>query len=67
MALSVDFGNVTSLQDPPTWAVGFVRDPVVNYTTASGTVQSRSPYFRTQYPTDAEAVSRAAHASFHPV
>lgn len=56
MAISVDLGNITAIDTPVTWAIGFVRDPVVNYTTPSGNVQSRSPYFRTQYPTDAEAV-----------
>lgn len=56
LALSVDFGTVTVLNDPPTWAIGLIRDPVVNYTKPDGSTQSRSPYFRTRYSTDEEAV-----------
>lgn len=60
MALSVDLGKIQSIENPVTWAIGFVRDPVINYTSLSGETQLRSPYFRARYATDAEAVSAAA-------
>lgn len=58
MSISVDLGNVSVIPNSGiTWMVGFVRDPVINYTTATGEVQFRSPYFRTRYPSDIDAVS----------
>ncbi|KAH9935633.1 uncharacterized protein B0H18DRAFT_1082345 [Fomitopsis serialis] len=47
--LAVDLGNIQSTQSPVVWSVGYVRDPSIQYTTGSGTVQNRSPYYVTQY------------------
>ena len=56
MAISVDLGNITTIESSVTWVLGFVRDPVINYTTSIGTAQLRSPFFRVQYTTDIDAV-----------
>lgn len=57
MALSKDIGQINSESAPITFALGLVRDPAINYQTASGP-QSRSLFFRTQLGSDVDAVSR---------
>ncbi|TFY62886.1 hypothetical protein EVJ58_g3577 [Rhodofomes roseus] len=54
--LAVDLGNIQSTQSPVVWSVGFVRDPSIQYTTGSGTVQNRSPYYVTQYSSAVDAM-----------
>ena len=54
--LAVDLGNIQSTQSPVVWTVGFVRDPSIQYTTGSGTVQNRSPYYVTEYSNVVDAV-----------
>ncbi|EPT04923.1 hypothetical protein FOMPIDRAFT_1057715 [Fomitopsis schrenkii] len=48
-ALAVDLGSISSTSSPVVWAVGYVRDPALNYTTPTGYAQPRHPYYRTQY------------------
>ena len=48
-ALAVDLGTIQSTSSPVTWAIGYVRDPVVPYTTPSGATEVRRPYWTTQY------------------
>ncbi|KAI0744211.1 hypothetical protein C8Q80DRAFT_1220875 [Daedaleopsis nitida] len=55
-AIAVDLGQIQSTSDPVTWSVGYVRDPVVQYTTASGETQDRRPFFVTQYSTINSAI-----------
>ncbi|PIL35943.1 hypothetical protein GSI_01603 [Ganoderma sinense ZZ0214-1] len=47
--LAVDLGTIQSTSSPITWSVGYVRDPAVTYTTATGAMQQRRPYYVTQY------------------
>ncbi|KAI0712927.1 hypothetical protein C8T65DRAFT_726919 [Cerioporus squamosus] len=48
-AMAVDLGNIQSTTSPVTWAVGYVRDPVVPYTTPSGATEVRRPYWTTRF------------------
>ncbi|KAI0705088.1 hypothetical protein C8T65DRAFT_577862 [Cerioporus squamosus] len=48
-ALAVDLGTISSTSEPVTWAAGYVRDPSVQYTTASGETQHRRPFFFSKY------------------
>ncbi|PIL35879.1 hypothetical protein GSI_01539 [Ganoderma sinense ZZ0214-1] len=50
-ALAVDLGTIQSTSSPITWSVGYVRDPTISYTTPSGAIQKRRPYYATQYST----------------
>ncbi|KAM5534565.1 hypothetical protein V8D89_011769 [Ganoderma adspersum] len=47
--LAVDLGTIQSTSSPVTWSVGYVRDPAITYTTATGALQQRRPYYVTQY------------------
>ncbi|RPD76749.1 hypothetical protein L226DRAFT_611194 [Lentinus tigrinus ALCF2SS1-7] len=49
VAFAVDLGNIQSTPSPVTWAIGYVRDPVVQYSTSSGTIELRRPYWTTRY------------------
>ncbi|KAI8993903.1 DUF1793-domain-containing protein [Trametes punicea] len=51
-AIAVDLGEIQSTSAPVTWAVGYVRNPTIKYTTADGITENLSPYFVTQYGTD---------------
>ncbi|KAI1793781.1 hypothetical protein LXA43DRAFT_1122215 [Ganoderma leucocontextum] len=48
-ALAVDLGTIKSTGSPVTWSVGCVRDPSITYTTSTGAVRQRRPYYVTQY------------------
>lgn len=54
LAIAVDVGSVQSASSPVVYAVGVVRDPVVQYTNE----ESRSPYYRVQYTNVHDLVSR---------
>ena len=55
----MDLGNVTETTDPVVWAVGVLRDPAVQSVTATGAIDKRSPYWRT------ESVAQDMVASSH--
>ncbi|PIL35873.1 hypothetical protein GSI_01533 [Ganoderma sinense ZZ0214-1] len=55
-ASAVDLGTIQSTASPVSWSIGYVRDPSISYTTPSGTVQQRSPYYVTQYQNAEDAV-----------
>ncbi|PCH40679.1 hypothetical protein WOLCODRAFT_70247 [Wolfiporia cocos MD-104 SS10] len=48
LALAADLKTISSTQDPVVFTVGYVRDPSINYTSASGESRMYSPYFVTQ-------------------
>ena len=49
LAIAVDIGPVTTETDPIVYAVGLVRDPVIQYVDPEGQVQELSPLYRTSY------------------
>ncbi|KAI0335017.1 DUF1793-domain-containing protein [Cubamyces sp. BRFM 1775] len=51
-AFSVDLGTSSSGFGPVTWAVGYVRNPSILYTTPHGDIKQLSPYFVTYYGAD---------------
>jgi hypothetical protein len=52
-AISRDLGTIKTTQAPVVWAVGYTTDLAIGYTDLSGAPPtSRSPYYKTQYPTD---------------
>lgn len=57
-AFSVDFGSVSATQEPVVWAVGYVRDPSVEYSLPGG-VTTLHPYYTTQYSNVTDVVSIA--------
>ncbi|RPD75338.1 DUF1793-domain-containing protein [Lentinus tigrinus ALCF2SS1-7] len=48
-AIAVDFGSIQSTSSPVTWAIGYVRDPVVQFKTTSGATDFRRPYWSTRH------------------
>ena len=64
-ALAVDLGTIKSTTSPVTWSVGYVRDPSITYTTATGAIQQRRPYYVTQYKSIDDVVS--VQCSLSPV
>ncbi|KAH9926279.1 uncharacterized protein BXZ73DRAFT_49533 [Epithele typhae] len=55
-AFSFDLGSIISTPEPVSWTVGYVRDPTIQYTTSSGAVQERVPYYTTVYPDISNAI-----------
>ncbi|KAJ7600907.1 hypothetical protein C8J56DRAFT_1019909 [Mycena floridula] len=55
-AISKDFGITSSSTSPAVWALGIVRDPVIQYQTASSGLQNRSSYFWSQYGSISDAI-----------
>ncbi|TCD67398.1 hypothetical protein EIP91_012433 [Steccherinum ochraceum] len=51
-SVSADLGRIvqTPQDQPLVWAIGVVRNPSISYTTATGAVQDRAPYFLVKYP-----------------
>ena len=54
--LAINLGSITSTQSPLVWAVGYVRDPSIQYMTPAGSTQLRSPYYAMQYHSIDEVV-----------
>ncbi|KAI0746013.1 hypothetical protein C8Q76DRAFT_606683 [Earliella scabrosa] len=48
-AIAKSLGQIQTTASPVTWAIGYVRDPTVQYTTSSGETQNRRPFFLTQF------------------
>ena len=55
--IAVDFGSVVNTTVSPVWAIGIVRNPVVQYTGTNGQIQNRSSYYWSAYSTIQEVVS----------
>jgi hypothetical protein len=52
-AISRNIGSIKATLTPVVWAVGYTTDLAIGYTDLSGAPPtSRSPYYKTQYPTD---------------
>ncbi|RDX42058.1 hypothetical protein OH76DRAFT_146300 [Lentinus brumalis] len=49
-SFAIDLGSIQSTTSPETWAIGYVRDPVIQYITSSGATEVRRPYWTTRYP-----------------
>ncbi|KAA1477095.1 hypothetical protein DENSPDRAFT_786182 [Dentipellis sp. KUC8613] len=48
-ALNVDLGTISQTQQPAMFAVGFVRDPAMQYVNLGGNARNRSLYFESRY------------------
>ncbi|THH29207.1 hypothetical protein EUX98_g4981, partial [Antrodiella citrinella] len=48
-AIAVDLGNITQTAQSVVWSIGVIRNPAVAYTTSTGSVVDRAPYFVVQY------------------
>ena len=55
-AFAVDLGDITSTSAPVSWAIGYVRNPSVLYTTPDGDQEMRAPYFVTRHSSIDQAV-----------
>ncbi|KAI0049479.1 DUF1793-domain-containing protein [Auriscalpium vulgare] len=56
-AISLDFGNIQSSQNPAVWAFGYSRDPALQYTDLSGQTTTRSLFYKTKYPKDSDTIT----------
>ena len=56
-AFAHDLGTVSTATDPVVYAVGHVRDPVVQYVIINNAIQNRSSYFWTRFASIGDAVS----------
>ncbi|EMD33464.1 hypothetical protein CERSUDRAFT_118047 [Gelatoporia subvermispora B] len=56
-AFAVNLGSIESTAAPVVWSLGYVRNPVIQYSTPSGNDQLRSPLFLTQYSSVIEAMT----------
>ncbi|KAL1676966.1 DUF1793-domain-containing protein [Schizophyllum commune] len=57
-SLAHDLGNVsTDPSEPLVFAIGHVRDPVINYIQPDGTMQGRSYYWRSKYSSVADLIT----------
>lgn len=54
---AVDLRTIQSTVSPVTWSVGYIRDPAVMYTTATGAMQQRRPCYVTEYANVSNVVS----------
>ncbi|KAH9000989.1 hypothetical protein EDB83DRAFT_2275918 [Lactarius deliciosus] len=54
--VSRDLGTIQATPDPVVWTIGFITDPVINYTDLSGASQQRSLFYKTQYPDDTSLI-----------
>ncbi|KAJ7599409.1 hypothetical protein C8J56DRAFT_769937 [Mycena floridula] len=54
--LSVDLGTISATDSPLVWAVGLVRDPVIEFATDFTGTQSRSSFFWTQFSSISVAI-----------
>ena len=52
----MDLGTIQSTSEPIVWAVGVVRDPVVQFTNSSGQIEERSSYYWSNYSNIHDAV-----------
>lgn len=59
-AFAHDLGTVSTASDPVVYAVGHVRDPVVQYVIINNAIQNRSSYFWTRFASIGDAVSTRA-------
>ncbi|TCD67396.1 hypothetical protein EIP91_012431 [Steccherinum ochraceum] len=55
-AVAADLGRISQTSQSVVWAVGVARNPVIAYTTGTGAVQNRAPYFMVQYPNIESAI-----------
>ena len=51
LAIAVDLGDIQSTSEAIVWAVGVVRDPVVQFTGSTGQTEVRSAYYWSNYST----------------
>ncbi|KAL1761754.1 hypothetical protein FB107DRAFT_286008 [Schizophyllum commune] len=57
-ALAQDLGNIsTTASEPVLFAIGHVRDPVINYIQPDGTLQGLSYYWRSKYSSVADLIT----------
>ncbi|TCD67966.1 hypothetical protein EIP91_011767 [Steccherinum ochraceum] len=55
-AVAVDLGKISQTPQSIVWALGVTRTPAIAYTTGTGAVQTRAPYFKMKYPTVQDAI-----------
>lgn len=57
-AITMDLGDILTTSQPVVWTIGILRDPSINLTTASGSIQLRSSYYWSNFSTIADVVCR---------
>lgn len=56
LGIEVDWGEIQKTPEPAVFALGIVRDPVVQYKLPNETIQMRSHYYRSSFDSDIDAV-----------
>ena len=57
MAIAVDLGSISSTSEPVSYAIGVVRDPVVQYTNSLVQIQELRAYYWSQFSNIHDVVS----------
>ena len=57
LAIGVDLGTVSSVTDPIVYALGVVRDPVVQYANRNVQIEKRSSYYWSNFSSIHDVVS----------
>lgn len=56
LAIACDLGSIQNTSEPVVWAVGVVRDPVVQFTNSNGVTEERRAYYWSAYSNIHDAV-----------
>lgn len=56
LAIVLDLGTIQATSAPVVWAVGVVRDPVIQYTNSTGQTEERRAYYWSKYSSIHDAV-----------
>lgn len=52
-----DLGTISATSSPVVWAVGYTRDPAINYVDLNGNQQSRSLYYKSNFTNDDDLIN----------
>ncbi|OCB90969.1 DUF1793-domain-containing protein [Sanghuangporus baumii] len=63
LSFSVDLGSVSSTSDPIAFALGVVRDPVIQYTNRLTQIEERSAYYWSQFTNIHDAIGDVVNHS----
>ncbi|KAI0759823.1 hypothetical protein BD413DRAFT_495995 [Trametes elegans] len=55
-AIAVDLGQIQNITQPVTWAIGYVRDPSIQYSGPDGSQRQLHPYYVTKYSAISTAI-----------
>ncbi|KAF4567440.1 hypothetical protein EYR40_006444 [Pleurotus pulmonarius] len=66
LAISIDWGNITSTPEAAVWSFGVYRNPSMQYLMSDGSFQQRSPYFMSTITKPLDAVGLTQNIDVNP-